>query len=110
DRWVLGQLETQKECSTAAMLSACRTLTRTTTIYGEVDTESIGSDDNSPDTQLIVSYTRDVFGNVTGVTADDAYSHHRVSSRTYEAEGIYPYKHVNAAGHPAVTEFDAGLG
>ncbi|HLM71572.1 MAG TPA: VCBS repeat-containing protein, partial [Polyangiaceae bacterium] len=40
DRWVLGQLQTQKECSSAAKLSQCRTLTRTTTIYGEVETES----------------------------------------------------------------------
>src|SRR5262249_24459790 len=46
DRWVLGQLRTQKECSAAAMLSACRMLSRATTIYGEIDTDSLGSDDN----------------------------------------------------------------
>src|SRR6185503_9501452 len=38
-RWVLGQLQTQKECSSAAKLSQCRTLTQTTTIYGEAETE-----------------------------------------------------------------------
>src|SRR5262249_12023556 len=80
DQWVLGQLATQKECSAAAGLSQCRTLTRTTTIYGEVETDTLGSDDGSPDTMLNVVYTRDAFGNIITVTSDDAYSHHRVSS------------------------------
>ena len=31
ERWVLGQLQTQQECSTTATLAQCRTLTRTTT-------------------------------------------------------------------------------
>ena len=99
DRWVLGQLQTQTECSTAAMLSRCRTLTRTTTIYGEVETETIATDDGSPDTQLQVVYTRDAFGNVLGVTAEDAYGHHRAPSTTYDPEGIFPETHTNAAGH-----------
>ncbi|HLM76750.1 MAG TPA: VCBS repeat-containing protein, partial [Polyangiaceae bacterium] len=30
DRWVLGQLQSQRECSSAAKMSQCRTLTRTT--------------------------------------------------------------------------------
>jgi RHS repeat-associated protein len=109
-RWVLGQLQSQKSCSTAAMKSQCRMLTRTTTIYGEVETESISSDDNSPDTKLDIAYTRDAFGNITGVTASDAYGHQRSSSTTYDADGIFPEKHINAAGHTTLTEFDAGLG
>jgi RHS repeat-associated protein len=109
-RWVLGQLQTQKSCSTAAMQSHCRLLSRTTTIYGEVETESISSDDNIPDTKLDIGYTRDVFGNITGVTASDAYGHHRTSTTTFDAEGIFPEKHVNAAGHTMLTEFDPALG
>jgi hypothetical protein len=44
------------------------------------------------------------------VTADDAFGHHRVSSTTYDPEGIFPSTSTNAAGHTTLTEFDAGLG
>jgi RHS repeat-associated protein len=109
-RWALGQLQTQKECSSEAKISQCRTLTRTTTIYGEVETEAVETDDGSPETKLHVTYVRDDFGNITAITADDAFEHHRSSTITYEPEGIFPFKHVNAAGHTSFTEFDAGLG
>jgi hypothetical protein len=110
ERWVLGQLQTQKECSAAAMQSQCRTLTRTTTIYGEVETEAIETDDGSPETKLTVTYGRDRFGNIVTITAEDAFKHHRFSTITYEPEGIFPFKHVNGAGHTSFTEFDPGLG
>ncbi|HYO60537.1 MAG TPA: hypothetical protein VEU29_01400 [Actinomycetota bacterium] len=80
DRWVLGQLQTQKECSSAAKLSQCRTLTRTTTIYGEIETESMEADDGSPETKLTITYARgDDLGNVTGITAEDGFGHTRCS-------------------------------
>ncbi|MEO7329303.1 MAG: FG-GAP-like repeat-containing protein, partial [Minicystis sp.] len=110
ESWVLGQLQTQKECSTAAMVAQCRTLTRTTTIYGEAKSETIDSDDGLPDTKLSTVYGRDAFGNVESITEDDAFEHHRVSSTTYEPAGIYPLQHTNAAGHVSITRFDAGLG
>ncbi|WP_437605689.1 RHS repeat-associated core domain-containing protein [Sorangium sp. So ce834] len=110
ERWVLGQLETQKECSAAAGMSQCRTLTRTTTIYGEVETESTESDDGLPDTKLKLTYTRDDFGNITGVTAEDAFGHHRIFSTPYDAEGMFPERYVNAAGHTTLVEFDGALG
>ncbi|XYH97782.1 RHS repeat-associated core domain-containing protein [Sorangium sp. So ce1128] len=110
ERWILGQLETEKECSAAAGLSQCRMLTRTTTVHGEIETESTGSDDGIPDTELDVVVARDDFGNVTGVTADDAFGHHRSWSTTYDAEGIFPETHVNPAGHSTAVEFDDGLG
>ncbi|KYF61036.1 type IV secretion protein Rhs [Sorangium cellulosum] len=110
ERWVLGQLQTEKECSAAAGLSQCRTLTRTTTVHGEIDTESIDSDEGIPDTKLDVVVTRDAFGNVTGVTADDAFGHHRSWSTTYDPEGMYPETHVDAAGHTTRMEHDAGHG
>ncbi|MGK3979630.1 hypothetical protein WMF38_48925 [Sorangium sp. So ce118] len=110
ERWVLGQLETQKECSAAAGMSQCRTLTRTTTIYGEVETESTESDGGLPDTKLTLTYARDDFGNITGVTAEDAFGHHRASSTAYDEEGIFPEKYVNAARHTTLVEFDDALG
>src|SRR6185503_3209827 len=109
-QWVLGQLQTQKECSSAAGQSQCRTLTRTTTIYGEVETESTETDDGSPETKLRVVYGRDDFGNVTSVTAEDEYGHHRVSSTAYDPEGIYPVSETNAADHISLTEYDSGVG
>ncbi|AUX38230.1 MULTISPECIES: RHS repeat-associated core domain-containing protein [Sorangium] len=110
ERWVLGQLQTEKECSAAAGLSQCRLLARTTTIYGEIETESIDSDEDIPDTKLDVAIARDDFGNVTGVTADDAFGHHRAWSTTYDAEGIFPETHVDAADHTTRVAFDEGLG
>ncbi|MDC0679024.1 RHS repeat-associated core domain-containing protein [Sorangium atrum] len=110
ERWVLGQLETQKECSAAAGMSQCRTLSRTTTIYGEVETESTESDDGLPDTKLTLSYARDDFGNITGVTAEDAFGHKRTSSTDFDEEGMLPEKYVNAAGHTTLVEFDDALG
>ncbi|WP_437653680.1 RHS repeat-associated core domain-containing protein [Sorangium sp. So ce1182] len=110
ERWVLGQLEAQEECSAAAGMSQCRTLTRTTTIYGEVETESTESDDGLPDTKLTLIYARDDFGNITGVTAEDDFGHQRTSSTVYDEEGIFPEKYVNAARHPTLVEFDDALG
>ena len=110
ERWVLGQLQTQRECSAAAGLSQCRTLARTTTIYGEVETESIETSDGSPETKLKTTYARDTFGNITGVTAEDAFGHHRTSTTTMDQEGIFPKEHVNAAGHTSFIEFDTALG
>ncbi|WP_420878114.1 RHS repeat-associated core domain-containing protein [Sorangium cellulosum] len=110
ERWVLGQLETQKECSAAAGISQCRTLTRTNTIYGEVETESAESDDGLRDTKLTISYARDDFGNITGVTAKDAFGHQRTSSTDFDEEGMFPEKYVNAAEHTILVEFDDALG
>ncbi|WP_438016236.1 RHS repeat-associated core domain-containing protein [Sorangium sp. So ce315] len=110
ERWVLGQLETQKECSAAARMSQCRSLTRTTTIYGEVETESTESDDGLPDTKLKLAYARDDFGNITGVTAEDAFGHKRTSSTDFDEEGLFPERYVNAAGHTTLVEFDGALG
>ncbi|XXT49991.1 RHS repeat-associated core domain-containing protein [Sorangium sp. So ce542] len=110
ERWVLGQLESQKECSAAAGMSQCRNVTRTTTIYGEVETESTESDDGLPDTKLTIAYARDDFGNIIGVTAEDAFGHQRTSSTDFDEEGIFPEKYVNAAGHSTLVEFDDALG
>ncbi|WP_437727730.1 RHS repeat-associated core domain-containing protein [Sorangium sp. So ce861] len=110
ERWVLGQLQTEEACSAAAGLSQCRLLARTTTVYGEIETESIDSDEGIPDTKLDVAIARDDFGNVTGVTADDAFGHHRTWSTTYDAEGLFPETHVNPADHTTRVAFDEGLG
>ncbi|XXY20357.1 RHS repeat-associated core domain-containing protein [Sorangium sp. So ce216] len=110
ERWVLGQLQTEEECSAAAGRSQCRTLVRTTTDYGEIETEAIDSDEGIADTKLDVVYARDDFGNITGVTADDAFGHHRSWSTKYDAEGLFPEKHVNPAGHTTRVAYDPDLG
>src|SRR6185503_18046948 len=77
DRWILGQLQTEEECSSASMMAQCRLLTRTTTSFGEVHTETKESDDKSPETKLSIALERDDVGNITDVIADDEYGHHR---------------------------------
>jgi RHS repeat-associated protein len=108
--WVLGQLQTQKECSSAAMLSQCRTLARNTTAFGEVHDDTLGSDEGIPDTQLSVVYDRDAFGNVTTITADDAFGHHRTLSTTFDDDAIYPKRVENGAHHVSLPKYDPGLG
>ena len=44
------------------------------------------------------------------MSAHDAFGHHRSSSTRYDAEGLFPKEHVNAAGHSTLTEFDAEFG
>jgi hypothetical protein len=108
ERWILGQLTSQTECSAGAMLSACRTLSRTPNAYGEVEnlSSSSSSDDGSPDTRLSVTYARDRFGNVHSVNSEDAHGHHRVATTTYDAEGLSPTSLTDPAKHTTLTEYD----
>jgi RHS repeat-associated protein len=76
----------------------------------EVETESTASDDGIPDTQLTTVYGRDAFGNIKGITSDDAFGHHRTSGATYEPEGIYPETLTNAADQVSIRAYDAALG
>jgi YD repeat-containing protein len=112
ERWILGQLTSQTECSAGAMLSACRTLTRTPNAYGEVEnlSSSSSSDDGSPDTRLSVTYARDRFGNVYSVNSEDAHGHHRVATTIYDAEGLFPTSLTDPAKHTTLTEYDPAFG
>jgi RHS repeat-associated protein len=110
--WILGKLQTQKECSAAAGLSKCRTLTRHTTQYGEINDDTLDSDEGIPDTHLTVTYVRDPFGNPKTTTAADAsaFGHQRVSTVQYDSEGIYPQIITNAKNQPTTLTFDPNLG
>ena len=110
DRWQIGLPDTQKECSTAAGLTLCRTIVRTTNTFGEVDTEETSTSDNRNDSKLFVRYERDIFGNVTKVIADDAFGHHRETTTVFDKAGVFPTKHINAMGHEMVSEYDNALG
>ncbi len=111
ERWMLGQLQSQKECSTASGLSQCRTMTRTTNAFGEVETESTSSDDGIDDTKLTVEYDqRDRYGNIEHTVAKDSLGNTRKSTTVYDAEGFFPAKHINALGHETTLEYDSALG
>ena len=111
ERWILGQLQFQQECSSAAGLSQCRTTTRTTNTFGEVETESTASDDGIDDTKLSVAFDeRDKYGRVKHVTATDAFGHTRESWTTYDGGSIFPTKHTNALGHETTVEYDVVQG
>ncbi|MDC3984391.1 FG-GAP-like repeat-containing protein [Polyangium jinanense] len=110
ERWVLGQVQSQKECSAAAGISQCRTRTQTTNTFGEVETASLSTDDGGLEASLFVKYERDEFGNVTTVTADDAFGHHRVWRTAFDAEGIFPEQRTNPAGHVTRSKYDSRFG
>ncbi|MEZ4295373.1 MAG: hypothetical protein R3B70_10390 [Polyangiaceae bacterium] len=119
ERWVLGQLRSQEECSSSAMQTQCRKFGRTTTEYGEIETESvIGDGDGNggaglgldPTTKLEIAYERDRFGNIVTVTGKDSSGTVRSSKIGYEAEGLFPTHHTTPAGHLTVLDFDPRLG
>ena len=110
DEWLVGRLKTLNECSSAAGLTQCRTSTRTYDSLGRVRTESAGSDDADPETQLSIGYARDDFGNIIATVAEDAFGHTRTSCTSYDEDGVLPYAQRNPAGHLSFTRHDPGLG
>ena len=111
DHWLLGLPDTQTECSAAAGLTSCRTITRTTNEFGEVETESTSSNDGFDDTKLTVAYdNRDVWGNITHVTATDAFHHRRESTFVFDDDGMFPEVHIDALGHKTTQVYDKALG
>ncbi|MBK8257907.1 MAG: VCBS repeat-containing protein [Polyangiaceae bacterium] len=107
--WLIGQLTSQKECSTAAMSTQCRAVKRSYTQYGEIESESVSAEDGDPSSQLTVHYDRDGFGNITKTTATDTTGETRTSTTAFDPEGIYPVTMTNAAGHLTSLEFDPRL-
>jgi RHS repeat-associated protein len=107
--WLIGQLAHRTECSTAANLKQCRTISRTYYDTGLLQSETVDSEGDAT-MSLALTYGRDVFGNITSTTADDKLGNHRATSTTYEPSGVFPNKHVNAVGHEVVPAYDAGLG
>ena len=111
DSWLLGLPTTQTECSSAAGISQCRTDKRTYNDRGKVITETTDGDAEDPaETHLALTFTYDVFGNITATTADDAFGGHRLSCTYYDQKGIFPRAQRNPAGHLSQFRFDAGLG
>jgi RHS repeat-associated protein len=107
--WLLGEVTKEVACSTALGDQECQTTVRTYNARGEVETEGRGDPANAETTRN-TTFTRDDFGNLTLVTADDAFGNHRSACITYEKEGIFPYAFSRAVGQISRVAFDAGLG
>ena len=107
DSWLIGQLANRTECSTAANLKQCRTVTRTyDDTTGLLEDEIVDAEGDAT-MHLAITYGRDAFGNITSTTADDKLGNHRASWTTYEPSGVFPDKHGNAVGHVVVPAFDS---
>ncbi len=110
-RWILGQVQSQTECSKAGANEKCREFTYTTNEFGEADKVETSSNDNIPDTKLTVKYDkRDRYGNVEHVTAEDEFGHVRESTRVFDDEGVFPTKEINALLHETTLEHDRRFG
>lgn len=107
--WLLGQVTEETECGEALTKQQYRMTKRQFDSYGDVKTESHGSPFD-PETKLTYTYTRDVYGNITGLAAEDAFYNHRTTCVSYDGEGIFPYALGNAVGHISYVGFDQGLG
>jgi RHS repeat-associated protein len=108
--WLIGLPTTESVCSEAMSIRQCRTVSRDFDAYGQVRAEAIGSDDQSPETELSTQLWRDAFGNVTAVVSTDGFGGSRSSCTTYEPEGIFPWARGDALGHVSYLAFDPGLG
>jgi len=110
-RWILSQVQGQTECSKAGVNEQCRTLSRTTNEFGEVESET-QSDKNIPDTRLTFEYDkRDKYGHVEHVTAKDAFGHVRTSTTVFdEEEGVFAVKEINALEHETALAYDRRFG
>jgi RHS repeat-associated protein len=112
--WKIGQVKEQKECSYIPGEGKCRVTTRHFDAHGLLRVESTASDDPDPaaraQTEITVTLRRDAFGNITGTAAEDAYGRRRSSCVTYDAEGVFPWAHANAAGHVTYAAYDPAFG
>ncbi len=107
--WLIGLVQSEQACSTAAAQTQCRTKQLTYDAYGQVESATVG-DPGDPHTQLSLTYGYDAFGNVTRTTADDTDGDHRDTCVSYEPEGIFPYAARNTLGHTVLTAYDHGTG
>ena len=110
DDWILGRMTRMTECSTAAGVEPCRVTERSYDDAGRVVRENKHAEPDDPDTQLTVRFRYDDFGNITLTSAEEGHGGRRDACTSYDAEGIYPYAHRNAAGHLSYTRYDPVLG
>ncbi|NUQ73530.1 MAG: type IV secretion protein Rhs [Polyangiaceae bacterium] len=108
--WLVGQLKKQTECSSAAGMKQCRATEREYDDNGLLKFEKAGATSGDPETKLSVKLVRDDFGNVRLLTREDGFGKARVECTTYDAEGIFPYAHTNAAGHTSHFRFNKHFG
>src|SRR5262249_33826204 len=96
--WLVGLLKTQDTCSTVPPHKKCRTSAFLHDGFGQVHFSSEGTS-GEPETLLGITLKRDAYGNVTGAAATDAFGRRRSACTSYDAEGIFPFAHGDAAGH-----------
>ncbi|KYF59822.1 hypothetical protein BE04_50915 [Sorangium cellulosum] len=107
--WLIGKLDAVNECSSASGIDQCRRMSRTYNTRGQVVRESVGTE-GDPQTELHLTYTRDVYGNLRITRSVDAFGARRSSCVSYDEERIFPYARSNAEGHVTRMKFDPGLG
>ncbi|XXX76942.1 hypothetical protein WMF30_55775 [Sorangium sp. So ce134] len=107
--WLIGKLDSVTECSSASAIDQCRTMSRTYNTRGQVVEESVGTE-GDPQTELHLTYTRDVYGNLRITRSADAFGARRNSCISYDEERIFPHARSNAEGHITRVKFDPGLG
>ncbi|KYG00646.1 hypothetical protein BE21_57205 [Sorangium cellulosum] len=107
--WLIGKLDAVNECSSASGIDQCRRMSRTYNTRGQVIRESVGTE-GDPQTELHLTYTRDVYGNLRITSSVDAFGARRNSCISYDEERIFPYARSNAEGHVTRMKFDPGLG
>jgi RHS repeat-associated protein len=110
--WRLGEVTSETVCSTVSALqssSRCRATDRVYDDLGEVKSETTRGGDPavSMPLQATTTYTRDVFGNLTNVTAyDHIDGHQRAACVGYDSDGTFPFVFGNGAEHFTYVAYD----
>lgn len=107
--WLIGKVAEETTCSESLEETKCRSTNRSYNGRGEVETEQRG-DPGDLETGRKIEYTRDDYGNLILVVAEDDLGNHRSACVTYESEGIFPYAFSRLFGQVSRVAFDAGLG
>lgn len=112
--WRLGEVTNETVCSKVVPLQSSRRCVATDRKYdgsGEVYTETTSGGD--PDVsmplplQATTTYARDLFGNLTNVTAyDHVDGHQRAACVGYDSDGMFPVVFGNGAEHFTYVAYD----
>lgn len=108
--WRIGELRELTECSKALGIQQCRTTRRQYDARGRVWKEDVLGASGDAETEVHTWFQRDGFGNLEVTASRDGFGSRRAACTSYDAEGLFPFAHINPAGHLSYSRYDPALG
>ena len=110
DTWRIGELRELHEHSTALGIPQSRVTLRKYDSLGYVKKEDKLAGMNDPETEVHTWFQRDVFGNLAVIASQDGFGARRAACTSYDAEGLFPFAHINPEDHLSYSRYDPALG